>query len=147
MAKEIERKFLVKNTSYRELSTGSVEIMQAYLSREPRATVRVRIIGSEARLTVKGLTEGAVRDEWEYPISIKDAREMIMRCATGRVIRKTRFFVPFDDLIWEVDEFEDSLTGLVVAEVELPEADKALNLPSFAGEEVTGDARYYNSSL
>lgn len=147
MAKEIERKFLVKNTSYRELSSKSISITQAYLSRDPRATVRVRIIGPEARITVKGITEGAVRDEWEYAIPVEDAREMIASCASGRVIRKTRFIVPFDGMIWEVDEFEDTLAGLVVAEVELPAADVAITLPPFVGEEVTGDARYYNSSL
>ena len=147
MAKEIERKFLVTGDSYRALSSGSKHIEQAYLNRDPRATVRVRIVDGEARLTVKGINDGAVRDEWEYAIPVSDAREMIDRCATGRVIVKTRFIVPFGGRTWEVDEFEGSLTGLVVAEVELPTADAEVSLPPFAGEEVTGDPRYYNSSL
>ncbi len=147
MAKEIERKFLVKNTSYREMSVERKDIEQGYLNREPRATVRVRIVGSEARLTVKGLNDGAVRDEWEYAVPVSDAREMIDRCASGRVIVKTRYIVPFGGLTWEVDEFGGSLAGLVVAEVELPSADADPALPPFVGEEVTGDPRYYNSSL
>ncbi len=147
MAKEIERKFLVKNTSYREMSVERKDIEQGYLNREPRATVRVRIVGSEARLTVKGLNDGAVRDEWEYAVPVSDAREMIDRCASGRVIVKTRYIVPFGGRTWEVDEFGGSLAGLVVAEVELPSADADPALPPFVGEEVTGDPRYYNSSL
>ncbi len=147
MAKEIERKFLVKNTSYREMSVERKDIEQGYLNREPRATVRVRIVGSEARLTVKGLNDGAVRDEWEYAVPVGEAREMIDRCASGRVIVKTRYIVPFGGRTWEVDEFGGSLAGLVVAEVELPSADADPALPPFVGEEVTGDPRYYNSSL
>lgn len=147
MAKEIERKFLVKNTSYRDMASGRRHIEQAYLSRDPRATVRVRIIDGEARLTVKGLNDGAIRDEWEYAVPVEDARDMTERCATGRVIVKTRYIVPFGGLTWEVDEFEGSLAGLTVAEVELPSADAEVTMPPFVGEEVTGDARYYNSSL
>lgn len=147
MAKEIERKFLVTNTSYRDMSAAEKLIVQAYLNRDPKATVRVRIIDSKAFLTVKGKNEGALRDEWEYPIPVSDARGMIARCASGRVIEKTRFIVPFEGYKWEIDEFGGDLKGLVVAEIELPTEDAKFVLPPFVGEEVTGDPRYYNSSL
>ncbi|MDE5555151.1 MAG: CYTH domain-containing protein [Muribaculaceae bacterium] len=147
MAKEIERKFLVKSTSYKDMSISERCIVQAYLNRDPKATVRVRIIDAKAFLTVKGKNAGAMRDEWEYPIPVSDAREMIARCASGRVIEKKRFIVPFEGYDWEVDEFGGELRGLTVAEIELPTEDANFSLPPFAGEEVTGDTRYYNSSL
>lgn len=147
MAKEIERKFLVTSSAYRLMAMKSVHIVQAYLCRDPRSTVRVRIADSNAFLTVKGRNDGAVRDEWEYEIPVEDARQMIERCATGTVIEKTRHIVCHEGFRWEVDEFGGSLSGLVVAEIELDSADRSFPLPTFVGEEVTGDPRYYNSSL
>lgn len=147
MAKEIERKYLVNSGEYRQMAKSSRKIVQAYLNRDPRSTVRVRIADEKAWLTVKGLNEGAVRDEWEYEIPVADARHMIERCANGTVIEKTRWLVDFGGFCWEVDEFGGSHAGLVVAEIELPEADTQFELPPFVGEEVTGDVRYYNSSL
>lgn len=147
MAKEIERKYLVVSDSYRRMACGSRKILQAYLNRDPRATVRVRIADDWAYLTVKGRNEGAVRDEWEYEIPVEDARQMIERCASGTVIEKTRWLVDFGGRRWEVDEFGGLRSGLVVAEVELSSAEAEVELPPFVGEEVTGDARYYNSSL
>lgn len=129
------------------MSVGEKLIVQAYLNRDPKATVRVRIVNGNAFLTVKGKNAGALRDEWEYEIPVSDARGMIARCASGRVIEKTRFIVPFEGFNWEVDEFGGDLQGLVVAEVELPAEDTQFALPQFIGEEVTGDPRYYNSSL
>lgn len=147
MAKEIERKFLVKNTSYRDMSIAERHIVQAYLNRDPKATIRVRIIDDKAFLTVKGKNAGAIRDEWEYSIPVSDAEGMIARCASGRIIEKTRFIVPFEGYDWEIDEFKGELKGLTVAEIELPTEDAKFSLPPFIGEEVTGDPRYYNSSL
>lgn len=147
MAKEIERKYLVTDTSYRQMAVCERYIVQAYLNRDPKATVRVRICGDSAWLTVKGKNNGAVRDEWEYPIPVDDARAMIARCADGRIIEKRRYVVPFDGRQWEVDEFAGDLEGLTVAEIELPDASATFDLPPFVGEEVTGDPRYYNSSL
>ena len=147
MAKEIERKYLVKDASYRESAISKRHIIQAYLNRDPKATVRVRIADDKAYLTIKGKNEGAVRDEWEYLIPTSDARAMIERCATGRIIDKTRYIVPFGGYTWEVDEFSGELAGLTVAEIELPAEDTKFSLPSFIGDEVTGDPRYYNSSL
>lgn len=147
MAKEIERKFLVKNSTFRELSVKSYGIMQGYLNRDPDATVRVRVRGTEAFLTVKGRNQGAVRDEWEYPVPVADAEAMLRRCCGGSLIEKTRHIVPFGGFEWEVDEFHGRHQGLVVAEIELPSSDAVFPLPPFAGEEVTGNPLYYNSNL
>lgn len=147
MAKEIERKFLVTDSSYRTMASAERHIVQGYLSRDPRATVRVRIADGRAWLTVKGRNDGAVRDEWEYEIPLSDARDMLSRCATGRVIEKTRYIVDYDGRRWEVDEFGGELRGLTVAEIELTSADEQPELPPFVGDEVTGDPRYYNSAL
>ena len=147
MAKEIERKFLVRDKSYRPMAVKSYEIQQAYISSDPDRTVRVRIKGSTAFLTVKTRNEGCVRNEWEFEIDVQSAMEMIDSCC-GKRIHKTRYCVESSDgYIWEVDEFHGRHEGLVVAEIELPAADCSFILPSFAGEEVTGNPRYYNSSL
>lgn len=147
MAKEIERKFLVTGNSYLTMARESHEIRQAYISPLREATVRVRVKDSFAYLTVKGPNNGAIRDEWEYPIPVADAMEM-MECLTdGRFLHKTRYIVEHDGLTWEVDVFHGALSGLCVAEVELPTADTPLTLPPFIGREVTGDADYYNSNL
>ena len=147
MAKEIERKFLVIDKSYREMAVTGRSIVQAYLNRDPKATVRVRITDDKAFLTIKGKNDGATRDEWEYPIPVSDARDMIARCASGRIIEKKRFVVPFEGYDWEIDEVGGELEGLTVAEIELPAEDAEFSLPPFVGDEVTGDPRYYNSSL
>lgn len=146
MAKEIERKFLVKNQSYKDMAVSKKHICQGYLCREPERTVRIRIQDDEAMLTVKGCNRGYVRDEWEYRIPVTDARQMLALCQ-GNVIEKTRFIVMHDNNRWEVDEFTGKHAGLVVAEIELPEAETSFSLPRFIGREVTGDPRYYNSNL
>lgn len=147
MAKEIERKFLVENSSFKELSTKRHEIKQGYISRNPTGTVRVRVRDDKAFLTIKGRNEGVVRDEWEYPIPLSEALDMLDRCCEGHVIEKTRYIVPCGGFNWEVDEFHGAREGLVVAEIELPESDTPFDIPPFAGEEVTGNILYYNSNL
>lgn len=146
MAKEIERKFLVVDSTYRELATGSCGMAQGYLSTDVDATVRVRISGDKSWITVKSRNKGAVRDEWEYEIPVDDAWQMLAICK-GKVIEKTRYYVPDGELTWEVDEFHGVHAGLVVAEIELPDAGYPISLPTFVGDEVTGDPRYYNSIL
>lgn len=145
MAKEIERKFLVANDVFFSMASRSVDIEQGYLCTDPDSTVRVRIKGDEAFITVKSRNYGATRNEWEYSIPVSDAREM-MECCRG-VIKKRRFLVPYDGLVWEVDVFGGRHSGLVVAEVEIGSEDVRLSLPPFVGEEVTSDPRYYNSVL
>lgn len=147
MSKEIERKFLVKDDSYRAMSYKSVRIAQGYLSTDKRATVRVRIFGDESYLTVKGENRGIVRDEWEYPIPMDDAYQMLHRLVEGVAVDKTRYFVEYGGGTWEVDEFHSPVSGLVVAEIELEHPGQEFNLPPFIGDEVTGDPRYYNSNI
>lgn len=147
MAKEIEKKYMVRSHEYREAASVRYHIVQGYLSRDIDATVRIRIIDDKAFLTIKGRNQGIVRDEWEYAIPADDAREMLERCAKGTVIEKTRYIVPQGKLCWEIDEFHGSHNGLIVAEIELPDETSSYEMPDFIGEEVTGDPRYYNSNL
>lgn len=147
MAKEIERKFLVVNDAYKNMSYQSINIAQAYISTDKRAIVRIRLWDDEAFLTIKGENSGITRDEWEYNIPATDAREMLERISTGTVISKTRHLVDFDGFKWEVDEFHSPLNGLTIAEIELPTAETDFPLPPFIGKEVTGDPAYYNSSI
>ncbi|MCC8038714.1 MAG: CYTH domain-containing protein [Bacteroidales bacterium] len=146
MGVEIERKFLVKDNSYRQLANGKREIAQWYLSRDPDRTVRVRQADGRAWLTVKSRNHGASRGEWEWSVPYDEAEDL-KPLAMGNVIEKTRWIVPIGGFIWEVDEFHGCHQGLVVAEIELPSTDTRFTLPSFISKEVTGDPRYYNSNL
>jgi len=147
MGKEIERKFLVCNDTYKDMAFRRREMAQGYLSLNPDATVRVRVADGAGFLTVKGRNIGAVRAEWEYEIPVRDAEEMLKLCEQGSTLAKTRHLVDFGGLTWEVDEFHGDLDGLVVAEVELEGVDSIVTLPPFVGKEVTDDPRYYNSNL
>lgn len=144
--KEREHKYLVCNDTWREREVSHIEITQGYLCRDPHTTVRVRLCGNDGFLTVKGITCGDTRDEFEYSIPYEDASEILKFCS-GHVVRKIRHFVPFDGLMWEIDEFLGPHAPLYIAEVELPEDMQSWPLPSFAGTDVTGDPRYYNSNL
>ena len=144
MGREIERKFLVRGRAWRTRSP--LLIRQGYLSLEPERTVRVRTAGVRAFLTVKGISRGASRDEFEYPIPLADARRLLRLCVRP-LLEKRRHRVRFRDRTWEVDEFLGQNRGLVVAEVELERERASLHLPPWAGREVTDDPRYYNASL
>ncbi len=146
MAQEIERKFLVTGDAWRELAEGTM-YRQGYLSTVEDRTVRVRTVGAKGYLTVKGITVGATRTEFEYEIPVADADTMLDELCIRPLIEKTRHKIPFDGLVWEVDEFAGDNDGLVVAEVELSHEDQELRLPNWIGEEVTGDPRYYNANL
>lgn len=146
MAYEIEHKYLVDNDSYKEMATGKVEIQQGYLNRSPDRTVRIRTLGDKGFLTIKSRNHGAKRLEFEYEIPFSEAQE-ILKIAEPGIVEKTRFFVPYKGLIWEVDEFHGSLNGVTVAEVELPEEDKIYEKPQFIGTDITGDPAFYNSNL
>lgn len=146
MAKEIERTFLVDDDSFRDMAVHTVHIIQGYLNRDPERTVRVRVLNDAAFLTVKGKTEGCVRDEFEYEVPLEDGLQMLELCS-GRILNKTRYIVPFEGYNWEVDEYHGELEGLIVTEVEMKDAKAHITLPPFAGREVTGDPRYYNSQL
>ncbi|MCH5238953.1 MAG: CYTH domain-containing protein [Muribaculaceae bacterium] len=146
MAFEIEHKYLVINDSYKNLATGKVEIEQGYLNRNPDRTVRIRILGDKGFLTVKSRNHGAKRLEFEYEIPVEEAREIIKLSEPG-IVKKTRYFVPYDRQMWEVDEFHDSLQGVTVAEVELPDVEHCYQKPPFVGEDITGNPAFYNSNL
>jgi adenylate cyclase len=148
MALEVERKFLVKGGGWRVLGTP-VLIRQGYLATGPERVVRVRMAGERAWLTIKGLNFGAARREYEYAIPLEDATEMlgVEGLCERPILEKWRTRIRCGEVWWEVDEFLGENAGLVVAEVELREPGQALDLPEWVGEEVTGDARYFNSNL
>lgn len=147
MANEIERKFLVKG-DFKSESTKAIRIVQGYLSSVPERTVRVRIKGDKGFITIKGIgsASGATRYEWEKEVPVDEINELLKICEPG-VIDKTRFLVKSGNHLFEVDEFYGDNEGLVVAEVELSAEDEQFSKPSWLGEEVTGDVKYYNSML
>lgn len=145
---EIERKFLVKDDGFKAEAVESHHLVQGYICRESGRTVRVRIADDRAYLTIKGRSSdnGMSRFEWETGIPVGDARRLLALCQGGTV-DKTRYIVPVSERKWEVDEFHGDNEGLVVAEIELGSEDEPFGRPSWLGEEVTGDRRYYNSML
>jgi CYTH domain-containing protein len=146
MAIEIERKFLVKSDDWRRDAVG-VAYRQGYLSTERGRTVRVRIGGDKAFITVKGPAGNAARDEFEYPIPLEDAEQILDRLCHRPLIEKLRYKIPGKGVTWEVDEFQGENAGLIIAEVELQRADQPVKLPAWIGREVTEDSRYANASL
>lgn len=150
MALEIERKFLLKDDSWRAAVISSRRLSQGYLTTltdGAKASVRVRVGGDQAYLNIKSMRLGMSRDEFEYPIPIEDAGHMLANLCSGAVIEKIRHHVHFAGLLWEIDEFLGANQGLVVAEVELDSEDQTFQKPDWVGEEVTEDPRYYNVSL
>lgn len=143
MSFEIERKFLVKDSTYKDEASEFKHILQCYLNTDPDSTVRLRIIDDKAFLTIKSRNCGAIRHEWEYEIPKDDALDMMKNCNTSSVLEKNRYLVGR----WEVDEFLGRLNGLVVAEIELNSANEEFERPEFIGEEVTDNPKYYNSVL
>lgn len=146
MANEIERKFLVKNNHWKTLSSGEF-FRQSYLSLDPERTVRIRIAGESAFLTIKGKTKGITRAEYEYEIPVTDAASMLDTLCSGPQIQKIRYRINDAGQVWEIDEFLGSNAGLIVAEIELDSEDQTIALPEWIGEEVSNDPRYYNSNL
>ncbi|MGI0486259.1 CYTH domain-containing protein [Pantanalinema rosaneae CENA516] len=146
MPTEIERKFLVIGDDWRQLAPGVV-YSQGYIAKTDGRVVRVRIAGDQGYLTIKGATQGISRSEYEYVIPIEDARELLQTLCDRPLIEKTRYKIVQSGLVWEVDEFAGDNQGLIMAEVELSDANQAIDLPSWIGEEVSHDPRYYNSNL
>lgn len=146
MGKEIERKFLVTSDAWRNLAPGLL-YRQGYLSSVKERTVRVRLAGDKGFLTIKGLTVGAARAEYEYEIPAADAQAMLETLAEKPLIEKIRYKIPYAGLTWEIDEFMGDNAGLIVAEVELAGEAQTFSKPDWAGTEVTGDTRYFNSNL
>ncbi len=148
MAIEIERKFLVADTSTQATwrAAPGAHYRQGYLNRDKTRTVRVRIAGDAAFLTIKGISVGATRAEFEYAIPVVDAQALLAMC-DGPLIEKTRHVLVHQGTTWEVDDFAGDNMGLVVAEVELHSEAQAFEQPDWLGDEVTQDARYFNSNL
>ena len=146
MGKEIERKFLVKGDSWRAQAHGK-RYRQGYLSTVKERTVRVRVAGDQGYITIKGITVGAARAEYEYEIPLADANQMLDTLCERPIVEKTRYRIPQDDIVWEIDEFAGDNRGLIVAEVELKDEHQNYPKPDWLGEEVTGDPRYFNANL
>ena len=145
---EIERKFLVVSDEYRHAAHSQDRIIQGFLSTDPHRTVRVRLYNKKGFITIKGISnkEGTSRMEWEFEIDAQKAREL-MELSVEPLIEKTRFLVQLGDHQYEVDEFEGSNEGLVIAELELNDENEDFPKPGWLGEEVTGDPKYYNAQL
>jgi adenylate cyclase len=146
MAQEVERKFLVTSDAWKAGAHGKL-YRQGYLSTHKERTVRVRIAGTKAFLTIKGLSVGITRSEYEYEIPVSDAAEMLDKLCEQPLIEKTRYRIEHAGYAWEVDEFAGVNAGLVVAEIELPTAEATFDKPGWVGEDVSDDRRYFNSNL
>jgi len=144
---EIERKFLVRSEAWRTEARCATRMRQGYLNHEQHCSVRVRIAGDSAWLNLKGVTIGAQRLEFDYPIPLADAHRMLDTLTCKPLIEKTRHLVDVGGHTWEVDVFEGANAGLVVAEIELDDPDEPFEKPAWVGEEVTHDPRYYNTCL
>jgi len=147
MGLEIERKFLVRDDGWRAGAHPGTRIRQGYLSDGDRVSVRVRVAGEAAWLNVKHALSITVRKEYEYPLPLADARELLDEACAGRVVDKTRYRVPYGDHVFEVDVYHGDNEGLVVAEVELAREDEAFARPAWLGADVSQDPRYLNHRL
>ncbi len=145
MGVEIERKFLVEDSPWKG-QQGTL-YRQGYLTTDPERTVRVRIAGDQGYLTIKGRSSGATRTEFEYPIPVADAEQLLEELCPQPQIEKIRYRLEFAGLTWDVDVFRGDNDGLVIAEVELEGSDQNIELPPWVGREVTGDKRFFNAYL
>ena len=147
MATEIERKFLVLNEDWRAIVESDMQIVQAYLATNEFSSTRIRIQDDKANINIKSATLGITRTEFEYAIPVVDAQLMIDELCVKPVIEKTRYIVKHMQYTWEIDVFSGDNEGLIVAEVELSSPDEVFEKPSWLGEEVSNDTRYYNVCL
>jgi adenylate cyclase len=147
MGKEIERKYLIELTKWQQVSKPKGALYrQGYLLTDPDKTIRVRLTETAGYLTIKGATVNTTRSEYEYEIPASEAKELLDRFSVSE-LSKTRYRIDHRGKVWEVDEFFGDNEGLVVAEIELTTEDEEFDIPGWIGKEVTGDAKYYNSSL
>ena len=148
MSVEIERKFLVKNNDFKNESYSEKDIKQGYLNSDKNRTVRIRITNEKGFMTIKGISSatGTTRFEWEKEITKEEAEDLLLLCEPS-IIEKTRYLVKVGHHIFEVDEFYGDNEGLVIAEVELNSENETFTKPIWIDEEVTGDIKYYNSSI
>lgn len=147
MAQEVERKFLVRDDRWRSDVEQSIHQIQGYLGNTDNCSIRIRIAGDQANLNIKSATLGITRQEYDYPIPLAEAREILDQLCIKPVIEKTRHLVRLGHHTWEIDEFAGENAGLIVAEVELGSADETFDKPPWAGDDVSDDPRYYNVCL
>ncbi|MDS9470051.1 CYTH domain-containing protein [Paracoccus sp. MBLB3053] len=147
MAREIERKFLVATDGWKDMVLYSQELRDGLILANDGRKLRVRIQDDRALLTVKGARDGIVRDEFEYPIPMSDAQEMLDKLCGDELVEKTRHHVKAGDMVWTVDVYRGLLAGIIIAEIELPEVDHDFPIPSWVGREVTGLQEYRKVNL
>lgn len=147
MGTEIERKFLLRNDDWHKAADAGTAFEQGYLTEAEQASVRIRIEGERANINIKGATLSITRREFEYPIPLEDARELLAELCRKPLIKKTRYHVAHADHVWDIDVFEGENAGLVVAEIELKDEAETFARPDWLGEEVSDDPRYYNVCL
>lgn len=147
MATEIERKFLIRDDSWRALSSHKLNIIQGYLANTDNGSIRIRVSGDEANLNIKSMTLGVTRKEYDYPIPVHDARSMLEELCMKPLIEKTRHYVEYNGHTWEIDEFHGDNAGLILAELEVEHEDETFDPPPWLGTEVSNDPRYYNVCL
>ena len=147
MATEIEHKFLLRDERWRPAIERSTPMRQGYLTSDARCSVRVRVADGQGFLNIKSGTLGIQRSEYEYPIPLAEAEEILDTLCEKPLLEKTRHFLRFDGRLWEIDEFAGANAGLIVAEVELDDPDQPFARPDWVGEDVSHDLRYYNSQL
>lgn len=151
MAREIERKFLLSSDEWKALAHQKTFFAQGYLNdisdKGAKSSVRVRLEGDKANMNIKSLEIGISRDEYEYEIPFAEGKKMLETLSVGPVVEKHRYLVKFANHLWEIDEFHGDNDGLVVAEVEMASEDEYIEMPSWIGQEVTEEVRFYNISL
>ncbi|MDH5484969.1 MAG: CYTH domain-containing protein [Gammaproteobacteria bacterium] len=147
MPVEIERKFLIRNDNWKSAVDSSTPIRQGYLAPLSKASMRIRIDGDKANINIKSATLGIHRMEYEYPIPMDEALEMLDQLCDRPQIEKVRHRIKQGKHVWEIDEFAAENAGLIMAEIELESEDEAFDKPDWLGEEVTGDERYYNVNM
>ncbi len=147
MGIEIERKFLVNSNAWQKQADAGTSMQQGYLSSSLQSSVRIRVAGERAFLNIKSATTLIRRLEYDYPIPLDDAREILEQVCQGRLLEKTRYRLPAGRHTWEIDVFSGANQGLVVAEIELADENEAFPHPDWLGEEVSDDPRYLNMNL
>ena len=147
MSKEIERKFLIINDGWKSLPYEEEKYIQGYFATNDKCSIRVRITDDSASINIKSATLGITRSEYDIPVPVADAREMLQNLCARPFIEKTRYKLKHDNHTWEIDVFSGENDGLVVAEIELDSIDEPFTKPDWIGEEVSDDPRYYNVCL
>ena len=147
MGTEIEKKYLIVNDDWRKESDEGTYMVQGYMGTNEKSSIRIRIHGETANLNIKSSTIGITRSEYDYPVPIDEAKEILETLCDRPYVEKTRYHVMYEGHEWEIDVFAGDNDGLIVAEIELGSVDEEFKLPDWIGEDVSDDPRYYNVCL